>query len=407
MSRSVRSVVLVSLAAVALVGSLPSATALSTSWMRRAGKALEAVAVAPDGSVYAVGGRRQSITVAASLYRYTPGGARVWRRSWVPDPHASTKGEVIDVAEDGTIVWGGQLRGQCEGSGWFLEWRSPTGRLLHRYTTPGWACRLAEGIVDISARHGQVVVVGRSYGCCSDPFEDGWVRAFGMDGQPRWRVDIEPPAGTPSDWFDSATGVAAGGLGNLYVAGWAANVRIRSDADPRLGTPILVKLSRGGAVLWSRRLPAVVRTYGARISVAARADRVVVTAPVGGRTLVRWGAPATAGWLAALDTGGSLQWQTRWDDQGRQGASPTHVAIDAAGVAWVVGTRRDVAHRELELFVRRFGHSGGPLGGFRAGGPLSMRGTGLALIHGGAVVSGARGTDWYSSHGGRLWRLAA
>jgi len=407
MHRSVRTSLLISPAAVSLVGSIPSATAISTSWVRRAGKALEAVAVAPDGSVYAVGGRRQSITVAASLYKYTPGGARLWRRSWVPDPHASTKGEVIDVAEDGTIVWGGGLHGQCEGSGWFLEWRSPTGRLLHRYITPGWACRRAEGIVDISARHGQVVAAGYSFGCCSDPFADGWVRAFGMDGRPRWTVDIEPPAPTPSEWFDTATGIAAGALGNLYVAGWAANVRIRSDADPRLGTPILVKLSRGGAVLWSRRLPAVVRVYGARVSVAARADRVLVTAPVGGRTLVRWGSPATAGWLAALDTGGSLEWQVRWDDGPDEGASPTHVAIDAAGVAWVTGTRRDVVHRDLDMFVRRYGPGGGPLGMFHAGGPLSMRGTGLAIVDGGAVVSGARGTDWYGSRGGRLWRLAA
>ncbi|MEX0984994.1 MAG: hypothetical protein WD096_08075, partial [Actinomycetota bacterium] len=389
-----------------LVGTMPRATALETTWQRRVGEAANAVAVAPDGSVYVAAQRRVSISVGAVLRKYTPGGSLVWSRTWVPTPStASTRGEVVAVAENGTIVWGGELHGSCEGGGWFLEWRAPGGRLLHRYKTPDWRCGRAERIMDISARDGQVVVAGYSHGCCGDPFDDGWIRAFGMDGRPTWETDIEPPAGTPSAWFDTATGVAVGGLGSIYVSGWAATERI--TFDPGKGTPILVKLTSGGGLLWSRRAPVKLFQFVTPIAVAARGDQIVVSAGAGGQ-FIGWGSgSAPSGWLGSFDAGGSLHWSVRWDDGHRQGAQPADVAIDASGTTWVIGRRRDLSDRGYDAFVRRYGPGGGVRGVLRFDGPREMAGTGVAIGPGGAYATGLIGTASYDAHGGRVWRLAA
>jgi hypothetical protein len=365
---------------------------------------MHAVTVAPSGAVYVAGQKRISISAGAQLIKYTADGRRLWSRTFLPTPRwASTVGEVVAVAPDGTVVWGGELHGQCEGGGWFLEWRGPRGRLLERYKTPDWECGRAERIRDIAVGDGIVVVAGYSHGCCSDPYNDGWIRAFGMDGSPSWETDIEPPGGTPTEWFDTATGVAMGGLGNIYVSGWAATERV-TDERGGAGTPILVKVTSGGGVLWSRRLPAKMHQFN-YASIAVRGDRVMVAAAVAGTGIYFGGRNPTSGWIGAFDPGGTFLWSRRWDTEPNQGAAPAHLAIDGAGATWVVGTRRDLGDRRFEVFVRRFGRGGDVQGRMTIGGRFHMTGTWVAVAGDGAYVTGLRGSSRYDAHGGRLWRV--
>jgi hypothetical protein len=400
-----RRVTIAILVATVVLGVVPQASAVRVSWTRKVGNWAHAVAGAPDGSVYVAAQRRISISVGALLQKYAPGGALEWSRRWLPNPgFACTRGEVITVAPNGTVIWGGELFGQCEGAGWFLEWRAPGGRLLHRYKTPDWQCGVAEQIWDIAATGDQVIVAGFSHGCCGDSFEDGWIRAFGMNGRPTWETDIEPPAGTPLVWFDSATGLALGGLGNIFVSGWAATERIGPEETAK-GTPILVKVTSGGGVLWSRRAPVRVFQYLSPISVAARGDRVVMSAAVAGKGLW-WRTNPTSGWLGAFDLGGGFLWGTRWQNEPKHGAQPGGVALGPDGSAWVIGTQRNLHDHDFDLFLRRYGHSGGLQDRFTVDADRDLSGTGVVVVGDRVVATGGFGSP-FGAHGGRLWRLAA
>ena len=145
----------------------------------------------------------------------------------------------------------------------------------------------------------------------------------------------------------------------------------------------------------------------APVTVAARGNAVMVTAGVHGSS-VRWGAfPPTDAWLGRFTTGGSLVWSRQWDTKNPHAAEPMNIAIDGSGATWVVGTRRTVPNKGLDLFVRRFGPGGGRLGGVSLNrASRYLNGTGVAArVGGGAFVTGWFGKDL--SHGGRVWRLFA
>lgn len=383
------------LAAVLVLTATPS-SAGPLRWTRSPARAVYDVAVAPDGGVYAALSTRRGVALA----RYAAGGRLLWTRRW-NGPGSGSWQPVVDVAEDGTVVWGGNIFGDCEGGGWFLEWRAPDTRVLHRYVTPGYRCGLAEMIRDVAVTDGQVIVAGFSHGCCGDPYRDGWVRAFGMDGRFRWSTDIEPPGGTPADWYDQATGLAVGAFGNLYVAGWAATERLLPDGYGGFGTPIVAKLTNGGGVLWSRRLPARTFFEDTEVSVAARGTSVAVAASVGGGYLGTRG-PAPGGWVGVVDTGGTLRWDRRWDVGAGRGAVTAGVAIDRAGRVRIVGTREAGSDRGLDAYVRTVSRAGRLLGMRRLPGPETMAGTGIAVRASGYFVSGFDGVEWQERNG-RLW----
>jgi hypothetical protein len=398
-----------SLAAIlcSLVVLLPgtASAAIHVDWHLDRGIRLQAVATAPDGSVYVVGDRRISITAAAFLMKVSPAGDTIWSSSWLPNPQASTNAVAVAVLPGGNITWVGNVQQQCEGNGWFVQVNRPNGALVRRYVTPGWKCRIAETATDITATPGRILVTGFKHGCCADFFEDGWVQALDATAHRMWRTNVEPPAPTPHSFFDRATGISVGGAGSLFVAGWGATRAMLHETSPIRGTGVLWKLTPNGNVLWSHRIAAApMPSIEAPVAIAVRGTAVLVTAGIRGAD-VGWRRPPTDGWLGRFTVNGSLVWSRRWDRNDPRSAEPMSVAIDASGAAWVVGTRRTVPNRGLASFVRRYGSAGGLLDKKTiGGGSRYLRGTGVATRAGGAYA-----TSWFGnniSKGGRLWRFA-
>jgi hypothetical protein len=396
------------LVAVALVLTLapPATAAIRPVWRQRIGTGLYAVATAPDGSVYTVGDKSFSITRKAIVVKLAPDGTREWQRSWLPGKRASTRGLGVAVMPNGNVVWIGSVQGSCEGGGWFVEVRRPAGALIHRYVTKGWQCSIAETVRDVAVSGDLIVVAGYDHGCCGSPFQDGWVRAFDATGHRIWQTNFEPPAPTPSAWYDRATGVSVDATDHVYVAGWAATKRIVDDTDTVKGTVTLQELSGSGGVLWSRRVgTARMPTLSERVAVSVRGARMMVTAGIHGNGLwwhQRRG--ASDGWLGAFTTGGDPVWSRTWDVTKPRGAEPWQVAIAADGSTWVVGSRRNARQHRFDLFARRYSAAGRLLGSISTGTGASTIGSGVAPIPTGAYVSAFAGPNPYSGEVGSLRR---
>jgi hypothetical protein len=381
--------------------------AVRVGWHQTLAKEFRSVAAAPDGSVYAVGSKRVSITVEAILVKFAPDGTRLWTRSWLPDPHASTNGVAVDVAPSGRVVWVGGVQGQCEGGGYFVQVQGPGGRNIHRSVTSGWECGLAEAVTDVAAGNGSIVVSGYHHGCCGDVMQDAWIAGFDGTAHKHWKTNIEPPA-TPNGWYDRATGVVIGGLGNIYTSGWGAAKYIKDDRSRVAGTMVLWKLSSGGRVLWAKRVPHVpMPSLEAPVTLAVRASLLMVAAGVRGAR-VEWGGSnaGTEGWLGRFTTGGGMVWSRTFEDQKPHAAESAGVAIDVSNATWVVGTRRDVADHGLDVFVRRYSAGGALMGGATLdAGVRFVHGTGVAAGRNRAFVTGYSGPSQFGSKHGRIWRF--
>jgi hypothetical protein len=393
------------LVAVALVvGFMPGAGAVSVQRTAKGGRAFTDVARGPDGSLYVAGIDRSSITAAGSLRKFTPGGDLRWKRHWVPSPQASANGLGVEVGDDGTVYLLGVVRGQCEGQGWFVRAYTPGGDLRWKYVTPGWRCGIAEFPTGIDVRRDLVVVSGFSHGCCADPFHDGWVTGFSRDLNRRWRTNVEPPAPTPSGWFDTATDVAISSGGSVFASGWAATAAILNETSPTPGTPILVKLTGHGARVWSRRATVVMPTMFLPVALGLGGKRAVIAAGIGGKD-VTWGSSPTTGWAASYSLTGDLKWQNRFGGGRDEAAAPTGVAIGGRGRVWVLGTRRDQSDRGTDAFVRWYNSNGSLYRRLRIDrGDRYLRTGGIEAVGFGAAAAGWVGTP-YRFNGGRLWRL--
>ncbi len=348
--------VTIALAVVVSVGLAPAADAVSVRWQTKGGTVTTDAVAGPDGSIYASGSRRQSISVAATLRKFTPNGHLRWTRSWLPNPEASTHGVGVAVGGDGTIYLLGRIFGACEGGGWFVRAYAPGGQLRWKYLTPGWACSIAESATDIAVRGDLVVVSGSTFGCCGDPYHDGWVQSFDRRLHPGWRTDVEPPAPTPSTWYETASGVGIGSSGNVFVSGWAATAKIVDESSPTPGTPLLAKLRGNGARAWSRRADVPVRSAFLPIPIAVGSDRVAIGAGIDGRGTA-WGSSPTTGWLASYTVAGTLRWQRRFGAGPEFAAGPTGLAFSGEEL-WVEGSRRDPGDRGIDIFIRVYGSSG-------------------------------------------------
>jgi hypothetical protein len=385
----------------------PSLATTTPRWTDRAAAALRGAAVASDGSVYVVGEKRPRSKDKAVLIKYGPDGTRLWSRSWTPGERALTRGVAVDVGADGTVAWVGRLqKDSCEGGGWFLEIRRPGGALVRRYLSPGWRCRVAQAANDVAVGANQIVVTVHDYGCCDDPTEDGWVRAFTRAGTPTWTTNFEPPSDVPADHFDRATGVAIGNGGAVYAVGWAATQDVSSAATNRWhGTLVLQKMGPGGNVIWRKRVFTGRYSWETPARIATRGSMVMVlgaTRPGG----VWWGTSSPGEpWLARLTTAGAVVWSRTWAHEWRFAAIGADLAIDRRLHTWVAGTRRDPGDRGYDVFVRRYGPSGALAWSRQIDERPFLWGTGVAASSGsGAAVTGYEtATRTGASSGGHTW----
>jgi outer membrane protein assembly factor BamB len=382
---------------------VPPAQALSVTWRERIGTAQVDAAIAPDGSIYTAGQERRSITAAATLTKSDASGQVLWQRHWLPNTDASTVPVSVTVANDGTIYLLGIARGQCEGEGWFVRAYRPGGSLRWRYVTPGWQCSIAEAATGIAVHGDRVVVSGISFGCCGDPFHDGWLQSFDRMLHPKWRADVEPPT-TPSNWFDTATGVVFGASGNIYVSGWAATRGNITESSPTPGTPIIEKFTAAGHRVWSVRADVKVPSMFLPVAIDSKGKRVDVAGGVFGFG-VAWGMAPTTGWVASYSTSGDLRWQHRFGGERRTGVLPTGIAMGARDRVWVESTMRDPDDRGTDVLVRTYRAKGSLIDVLRIDSKKRRIMSGDITNYGvGAVATGWLGNE-FQFHGGRVWRL--
>ena len=390
-----RTIVLLLVATILVLASLPDAAAApAPTWRRSFGDRLSSVATDDAGRAYVVGSKEVRVGWALVVARYGPGGSRKWQRSWHPS-QSWVWGQDIAVAPDGSVyVVGGVNATHTEGGAWFIRKYSAGGRLLWDRKSPGWRTdlSLAEEMTAVAAGRRFVVVAGNHYGCCSMAADDGWIRAYSHDGRLLWTRQFEVP-GVATATNDRVNDVAVGGLDRIYVGGHV-EMQARDDTSERVDHEIVLqKLSPSGSVVWTRMLrDRGVRDYETIVDVGVRGNAVMVT---GTRNTSR-------AWLARLTVAGALSWSRVW---GRDTAQPSAVAPAGSG-SLVVGTAHDPQDDGSDAFVRRYSPHGRLRWELRLEGGHHVDGTGIAVGSSGTYVTGYRWYPHRDESAGWLWRFA-
>lgn len=391
-----------------LATAAPASGALTVSWTAKAAKSFNGVAADASGNSYAVGWTMMSGDYAAILIKYSPSGAKLWSRTWLPPAAGFTTADAVAVGPDGSVYWGGNVSTPgCEGAGWWVRRMTPNGGLVWHRDQAGWeACTSSTMLSDLDVGDNLVALALTDRGCCADPFQDGWVRAIRTNGAFAWNRDFEPPTGTPTSYYDRATGVAVSALDTVYVGGWAATQFIPDDMSHYTGIAEIQKVTPAGAIVWRKKVLRVPHVWTDTM-VAVRGDRLMVTTQSRGGSIY-WGTgtPPEA-WLGRYTLDGTLVWWRTWGTEWNWAALPAQLSIDGALNTWVVGTRRDPGDHGYDLFVRQYAPGGGVLEARTIEGPTRwLLGTGVAARGIGALVTGTVGTDkWGDPDGGRLYRL--
>ena len=401
-------------AAVALataVGLALPSTAGSASqedWQRRIAFRADGVAVDDQGNVYvaartAYRGKRHSVAILAA---YGPSGGLRWTRRWRP-ARAWTSGVDVAVGPDGSAYLAGGVGVEgFEGGAWFLARYTSGGRLLWRRATPGWRDLRATGVTSVAIGAGMVVIGGYGFGCCSEANDEGFVRAYTLDGDLLWHHEVQGP-GRLADHHDGVGDVAVGAKGSVFLTGWV-ETRPRGDVTERTDVEVLVqKLSAGGAEIWTR----VLWDHNGRdddhgVGIAARGNTLVVAAfPTG--HWVEWpGKDVGHAWLGRLTFDGRVRWSRTWGTRPRDAAQPESVSIGDDGTIYVVGANRDPDETGIDAFARAYSPSGRLLWDrFLGGGSPSLRATDVDLAGPTFVASGYRLEEPLEPSGGYVWRL--
>ncbi|MGZ4125464.1 MAG: hypothetical protein ACXVQU_07915 [Actinomycetota bacterium] len=396
----------IALAVVALVATVtaplvlapPAAAAPTLEWKQMIGSGLNAVAVDSAGNVVVTGFVQPASGDAyLVLSRLDPSGSPLWRRTFRPRGGV-TRGVDVAIGPYDSIFLAGYVgSNHLEGGGWLLRRYTTDGDLVWSRVTPRWRRGVAVGIDAIAVGGGRLVVVGNDFGCCGDVANDGWVRAYGLDGTRLWRSPFEVP--DPRGTNDGAAAIATGRSGGVYVAGWIATGPEPLDTERADHEVMVQKLLVDGTVSWTKVFFDRNADRDAATSIAVRADEVVVAAESGGSWVHR--RPMHA-WLARMSPSGSVRWTRSWGLDPDRAAVPASVSIDPAGSALVAGTMRDPSDRGTDAFLRAYS-ARGDLQWRRAfeEGASRMTGTDVAALVDGAALTGVSETD------GWVWRLSS
>lgn len=384
----------------------PSASGASLQWSQKLGRDLQGVTVDAAGNVYVVG--RTTIPgpeQAAVLAKYGPGGTKRWSRLWSPGASDYAFGTSVAIGRDGTVFWGGVVHAKgCEGGGWFVRAFTPSGRLLWHKDQRAWErCTSATFLSDLAVGRGIVALALTDHGCCGDTFSDGYVRTLDpRDGSPRWATEIEPAGGVPARFNERVSGISVGGLGHVFVTGWAATEKMIGDTESHEGVVYLQKLSSGGELLWRRHVRRI-DFSSTQVHISVRGDRLMLATIAHAGSIYWGGGRPPQGWLGRFDLGGDHQWSRTWGEGWRHGAVPTDVSIGPGKETWVVGTTRDASDRGHDLFARRYSAGGALQQVIRLDGPTkTLWGGGIEATAGGAAFTGTNQTR-FGDGIGRVW----
>ncbi len=194
---------------------------------------------------------------------------------------------------------------------------------------------------------GNVYVVGDSNATWGSPVRafsaavDGFVAKLNSSGNLTWNTFLG------GNSYDYGYGVAVDGSGNVYVVGiseatWGSPVRAFSGGLDAFAA----KLDSGGNLTWNTFLGSSSDDYGYGVAVDGSGNVYVV-----GVSYVTWGSPIRAvspcvnysdicydPFVAKLDSGGNLSWNTFLGDSGNNSDGPVAVAVDKSGNVYVSGS---------------------------------------------------------------------
>jgi hypothetical protein len=352
----------VALVGLIIVAFAPAAQAAPPreEWQRRLAHRADGVAIDGRGNVYVAASTEWTVDrpSIALLAKYGPAGGLLWTRRWSP-ANAWTSGEDVTVGPDGSVYLVGDVGVEgFEGGAWFLARYSPDGRLLWRRSTPGWRDLLATGATSVAVGAGMVVIGGYGFGCCSEANDEGFVRAYSLEGDLRWHREVAAP-GRLASYHDGVGDVAVGGKGSVYLTGWV-ETRPRTDVGEPTDVEVLVqKLSADGHEIWTRVLwDHHRRDNDEGVSVAVRGNELVVLAFSTGGWITNPHTRAGHAWLGRFTFDGRVRWSRTWGARPRRAAQPESVTLGSDGTIYVVGAQRDPGDREIEAFARAYAPSG-------------------------------------------------
>jgi hypothetical protein len=394
------------LVSVALTGWLlpAGASPLPYEWRHSVGISLADVAT-DDMGFTVVTGQRQGYEYGAFMVAAFDGaGTKLWQDSWRPirgEP-AGTMGKAIAIGPDGNVYalgFGWHCRFGCESGGWFIRAYARDGTLRWTRQAAGWKTRPRQSeATGIDTWSDGLVITGYEY----DDYAGAtvsWLRAYGLDGTFAWKTPVRVASGTEVRVATEDVAVAPSGA--IFVAGY---ISIGPVTAPGLNDlePFIAGFTAVGEHRWTR----VVREHGDRDG-----DRAVAL-DVRGATLVVAGElwhraqgdrrSSPRGWLSRLSLEGDVRWTTIWG--GGRMPEVADVALTPDGRIATIGST-STGPFAVALALRTFSKTGQPEGRqeldpARGG----LRGSGVAIDAFGASLVGTHELKG-SPGNGRLWRL--
>jgi hypothetical protein len=362
--------VLVALTAMATVPASAEGNAWSRQFGTRTADEAEAVARDAAGYVYVVGwtsgtlpGQQSSGHLDAFVRSYDPTGSERWTRQFGSAESDFAHGVAVDGA--GNIYVAGETWGILPGE------RSTGGRdaFVRSYDSHGterWTRQFGGGGGDVATgvaldRAGPVVI-GMTHsilpGQTSAGSDDGFVRAYGAGGEERWTRQYGTIRG------EGARAIAVAPDGDLLVTGstegafpgqrWAGGFDV-----------YLRRYDRDGNLQWTRQFGSPADDYGVGLAVSASGNPTLVGSTEGSLPGQRSGG-GMEGFLRQFDAVGAVRWTRQFGSGAADDA--WGVAVDAEGIAWVVGTSQrhatltDTSPPTSDCLLRRYDQTGGELG---------------------------------------------
>ncbi len=279
-------------------------------------------AAGPNGTMYAagsVGAESDMKATDISIVRYRETLANdtheMWRRQW--DKGADDRGQALTTDADGNAIVAGTTS-----QGWAILKYSPQGvKVWEAIYSPvpagrDWVSRIA------CDRAGNVYV------CGANEFSSGthadWIVAKfrATNGSLAWKRIYSGFPGSGA--YHAPTSIAVDRLGQAYVTGSSTGYRSISDI-------LVMKLGRGGAIAWTKRIDGTSQSADQGDEIALHDGAVFVT-----------GASMKAGTqrivAARFTTAGTRVWLRSWSNGSGTSSTPWALTFDGADHLVIGGT---------------------------------------------------------------------
>ena len=273
-------------------------------------------ALAPDGSLYAVGDGDVGLARDVIVAKYSAGGQLRWQQTWSVPGGSYGQGVGVDAA--GSLYVAATTMGP--GGTWDFG--------LVKYSAGGvqqWA-RTFDGVgTDIDhvfalvvAPDGRAYLTGESTGIMGSGYNLAVV-AYGPDGALLWDALYVGPTD-----YDAGYGICLDKHGDVLVTGTSQSANGAAHC-------LTLKYSQSGALLWQSRYRPTPTSFARGGQVLSGADSTVYVA--GGADT----AGVDASILLAYSSAGHLKWARRYDGAKHMGSGTIALAVSSSGSTWLAG----------------------------------------------------------------------